>query len=349
MAKCIVVLSAAVLLSAANGWAEQPAADTPPARPERHAEAAIELGEFWLGVDCHAAPVPLAEQLGLSDQGGLLIERVAPDSPAERAGLKRHDVIVRAGERAVAHIPELIAAVNEAGNKELKLEIIRGGQRQEVTATPARRPLDDRPPLWRQPPRGEDWDRIWQWFGRMGLDEPWRRPFRLHFFHPGAILPPGADFYPPLPNDMKVTIRKEGEEPTKITVERGDETWELTAGELEQLPDDVRPHVDRMLGRWPAGEGVRVLPRRPDRPAEAEPPGAPRGEPPSDAEQFRQQLDRQLDDMNRRLEEMRRSLDRWRGGGVPRCCGGAGDAAGLWYLIASATLPAECLKRRRAQ
>ena len=272
------------------------------------------MGDFWLGVDCYPAPPPLADQLGLSDQGGLVIERVVPDSPAERAGLQRHDVIVRAGERAVADIPDLIAAVNDAGEEELKLEIVRGGQRQEVTATPARRPRDDRPHVWREPPRGEDWDRLWQWFGRMELDEPWRRPFRLHFFHPGAILPPGAELHPPLPADMTVTIRKHGEEPTEITVQRGDDTWEVTERELDQLPDDVRPHVERMLGRWPIGEGVRVLSRRPVRPGEPAP-DAPPVEPPPDAERFQRHLERQLDEVNRRLEEMRRSLDRWRGRG----------------------------------
>ncbi|MFW5693119.1 MAG: S1C family serine protease [Thermoguttaceae bacterium] len=311
-----MVVLAAFLAGAACVRAGEPPAAVGPGPAEREPAEAVELGEFWLGVQCYPVPRPLADQLGLTEQGGLVIEEVVPESPAEKAGLKRHDVVVEAGGKPIAHIPELIAAVNAAGEEELTLGIVRGGKRREVTATPARRPPEDRPRRWREPPRGEDLDRLWQWFGRVEPDADWQGPLRFHFFHPGAILPPGAELHPPLPDDMSVVIRKKGAQPTRITVERGDESWEVSENELGKLPDDVRPHVERMLGRFPVTgpEGVRILPRRPGDPAMPEAFEKPAPNP----EAFEHHLEQQIDEMNRRLEEMRRSLDRWRGQGQPR-------------------------------
>ncbi len=326
-----VVMVIAVLTTAGASWADEPSAEAlhddaeqraeqpqaQAAAPAENSDAPVELGDFWLGVECYPAPPPLADQLGLSEHGGLVVEQVLPGSPAEHAGLRRHDVIVRAGDAAVAQIPDLARAVSEAGEKELKLEVIRSGERRELTATPARRPPEEQPQTWTEPPGEDDLERLWTWFGRVGPNEEWRRPFRLHFFQPGAILPPGAKMHPPLPADMRVTIRKEGNEPAQVTVERGEDVWEVSEHDLAELPDDVRPHVERMLGRMPVAglEGFRVLPRRPgpldEPPPRPEPPAA-RRPPGRDAERLQRHLENQMDEMNRRLEEMRRSLDRLR-------------------------------------
>ena len=54
-----------------------------------------------------------------------------------------------------------------------------------------------------------------------------------------------------LPKDMSVTITKEGEQPAKIVVKQGDKTWETTEDKLDDLPDEVRGHVQSFLGRSP--------------------------------------------------------------------------------------------------
>ncbi len=323
---------AAVLASSAGAWAQDAPTDTPrgekPPRRERDDPSAtkpgrpdtgpaVDLGELWLGLECFPAPPPLIEQLGLADQGGLLVGQVLPGSPAEEAGLKRHDVLVRADAKPIPQIVDLLAAVNKSEGKELKLELIRGGKPMALAVTPAKRPRDEQPRTWQEPPRDEDFDRLWQWFGRMGTEEEWRRPFRMHFFHPGAILPPGAELQPALPADMTIIIHKQGEEPTKITVKRGKDSWEVTEQELDKLPDDVRPHVERMLGRLPmASRDFRVIPWRPGKPQDLQPESEPSDvleQPLRDAGGIQRQLERQLDEMGSRLEEMRRSLDRWRG------------------------------------
>jgi hypothetical protein len=116
---------------------------------------------------------------------------------------------------------------------------------------------------------------------------------------------------------MTIIVHKQGEHPTKITVTRGEDSWEVTEQELDKLPDDVRPHVERMLGRLPmAGREFRVIPWRPgeweDLQRESERPNVLE-QPLRDADGIQRQLERQLDEMGSRLEEMRRSLDRWQG------------------------------------
>ena len=46
---------------------------------------------------------------------------------------------------------------------------------------------------------------------------------------------------------MSISIHKSDDEPTKITVKRDGETWEVTEDNLDELPEDVRGHVKQML------------------------------------------------------------------------------------------------------
>lgn len=64
---------------------------------------------------------------------GLLALRVAPGSPAARAGLESGDVVLRADGRDVGTLRELRAAVAGAEDAEAKLEVLRQGRRRELT------------------------------------------------------------------------------------------------------------------------------------------------------------------------------------------------------------------------
>jgi hypothetical protein len=58
-----------------------------------------------------------------------------------------------------------------------------------------------------------------------------------------------------VPNGVSVSVQKEEGQPAQITVKRGDETWNVVGDDpksLEQLPEDVRPFVERMI----QGDGV---------------------------------------------------------------------------------------------
>jgi hypothetical protein len=79
----------------------------------------------WLGVSTQQTDADLRRGLDLT-RDGLLVSRVFADSPAERAGLKKGDVILRFDGQSVTEPEELRNAVREAGSgRTAKMEVWR--------------------------------------------------------------------------------------------------------------------------------------------------------------------------------------------------------------------------------
>jgi serine protease Do len=72
---------------------------------------------------------------GLPERDGLLVRAVVPGSPAERAGLQRGDLIVRAGGRAVKSVDDLFDALDAAAGGALALGVVRGSEDRDVEVT----------------------------------------------------------------------------------------------------------------------------------------------------------------------------------------------------------------------
>lgn len=51
----------------------------------------------------------------------------------------------------------------------------------------------------------------------------------------------------PLPDDVSVTVVRKGTAPAKITIKKGDQTWEATDQDLSKLPKEIRPIADSVL------------------------------------------------------------------------------------------------------
>ncbi|HLI00057.1 MAG TPA: S1C family serine protease, partial [Acidimicrobiales bacterium] len=75
----------------------------------------------------------LRAAVGLPDRDGLLVRGVEDGSPAAGAGLRRGDLIVAAGGRAVANGDDLFAAIDAAGDT-LALTVVRGSEEIELVA-----------------------------------------------------------------------------------------------------------------------------------------------------------------------------------------------------------------------
>jgi serine protease Do len=98
----------------------------------------------YIGVTLHEIDEDLQRSLRLGTVRGALVEDVTAGSPAERAGLKRYDVIAAVGGRAVAGTSELVRdiASREPGTT-VTLQVAREGRAQDVEVQLVERPLRD--------------------------------------------------------------------------------------------------------------------------------------------------------------------------------------------------------------
>ncbi len=115
-------------------------------------------------------------------------------------------------------------------------------------------------------------------------------PFDFRSFGPGVIVG-GGQGVANMPNGVSINIQKQNDQPTHITVKRGNDTWDIVGDDpesLKKLPNDLRPFVEQMLH----GQMNMHMPQM-----------GPNG-PGLDANHLRQRMERmeqQLQDMQRRL------------------------------------------------
>lgn len=98
----------------------------------------------WLGIEVQAITPPLAESFGLSDTKGVIIAGVLPNGPADRAGLKRGDIVTRVNGNAVDDPLALMNSVAEVvPGTSMKLEALRNGKNVALTAKVSERPAPE--------------------------------------------------------------------------------------------------------------------------------------------------------------------------------------------------------------
>lgn len=88
----------------------------------------------WLGVTIQPITKELAKQFGLKEEKGVLISDVVEDSPADKAGIKRGDIIIEYNGRKVDDPLTLrnMAAATPPGKK-TSLKIIREGNQKSLS------------------------------------------------------------------------------------------------------------------------------------------------------------------------------------------------------------------------
>jgi hypothetical protein len=260
-------------------------------------------------------PAPaLRTQLAIPDGQGLVIENVAPDGPAAKGGIKQYDVLLRAGDRPLGTVLDLIDAVNKAQEKELAVELMRGGQKRTLSITPVKRPagVPFQVPV---PGAGAAEMKILQdWMSRFGPPAAPGGPFQIDIIQPGVILPPGTPLPPgmqgmgnvsistvaALPDGYQVAITRESGKPAKIVLTKGKEKWEAVEGDLGKLPEKVRPEVEKML-RATATSGIRAFAV----PVAGAPPDALHPIVPQDMERRLQEINRELVQLRKAVEELK--------------------------------------------
>ena len=130
--------------------------------------------------------------------GRVVLEEIAPGSPAEQAGLAPGDQIVQAGGHELLNSADLIYRIQLSLGSPLELKVLRGGQPLEVTVVPRWRPPPEQGavgisvttedpqvrtvsyPFWRAIPMGAETlvdtlkifrNEVWGWFVRRTAPE----------------------------------------------------------------------------------------------------------------------------------------------------------------------------------
>ncbi len=90
----------------------------------------------WLGVMIQDITPELAESFGITETKGVIVADVVPDSPAEKAGLKRGDIVKSLNGKPVDNAHTLSRSVAALGpDSSATLEVIRDGKSKEVKIT----------------------------------------------------------------------------------------------------------------------------------------------------------------------------------------------------------------------
>jgi S1-C subfamily serine protease len=91
----------------------------------------VVVPKYRLGAALAPVPAALDEQLNLQG-AGLLIERVAIDGPAQKAGIKQHDILLAIGDQPIKQYIDMVEATNASDGK-VSLTLLRDGETITVT------------------------------------------------------------------------------------------------------------------------------------------------------------------------------------------------------------------------
>ncbi len=240
--------------------------DTPPEgkivriAPDSQDEATEEETEespiYWIGISGRGVESSvLRTQLQLAQDMGIVVEQVVADSPADKAGLRKHDIILRVNGAAVHGMVVLQDYVRTHQAKPLELKLLRLGKEETVVVVPEERSqaFNDfkiNPSQGLRNGLGAPSDALVRLMEQLQREGGLPRGMRM--FDPGEFFPGQQQRLAELPSGVSVSIQQEGDGPAKITVKQGDKTWHVVGGDpksLEQLPENLRPFVGRMLQR----------------------------------------------------------------------------------------------------
>jgi membrane-associated protease RseP (regulator of RpoE activity) len=94
---------------------------------------------FWIGVSVSPLEPALRAQLKLPQNRGLLATDVVKDSPAAKADVKVHDILLSLDGKQLDSQEKLVELVQSSGDKSVPLELIREGKPQTILVMPQRR------------------------------------------------------------------------------------------------------------------------------------------------------------------------------------------------------------------
>lgn len=233
----------------------------------------LPVSDYWIGIALGELPELAKQQLGLKQ--GVVVSDVLEGSPAAKAEFKTNDILIKAGETALTGAADLIKAVDAAKEKELPIVIIRSGKEQTIKVAPIKRPSTATTGGEKRytaeaatPDVKAAIEKLREALSQLESTSG-STPLRFMLARPGVVPPavaaPLTVFKTPeFPKNLSIQINKKGDQPAKIHVEQDGKSWDATEGKLDDLPEDVRVHVQHYLGhraaiRFSGGTGAGAL------------------------------------------------------------------------------------------
>ena len=142
--KYVLSLLAATILTTGIALAQQSTTPAPvppfPAEPFGQAFSLLVDGGGFLGVHAEDISKENMGRYSLNQVRGVGVTEIVKNSPAEKAGLRKDDVILRVDGENVTSVRKLNRLVSEiAPDQTVRVAISRGGSEQELTATIGKR------------------------------------------------------------------------------------------------------------------------------------------------------------------------------------------------------------------
>lgn len=169
--KYLLGLLLPIILASSTAFAQQPAPPPPPADVEPLEQTfSFFVDGGFLGVYAENINRENMSRYNMNQVRGVGVTQVVKDSPAEKAGLRKDDVILRIDGETVNSVRKLNRLVSEmAPDHSVRIAVSRGGAEQEVTATIAKRNnssmvqgvLSGEPKMWkweREAPKAFKWE-----------------------------------------------------------------------------------------------------------------------------------------------------------------------------------------------
>src|SRR5262249_34041286 len=129
---------------------------------------------------------------------------------------------------------DFVTAINASEGKELSLSLRRAGQTVTVTVTPDKR--SEHAGHRHGGPHGGPFGDVDMREVERAVREKLRRAgadMRMQFIEPGKIFPPNVRFEfdskHEFPEDLLITVHKQGKAPAEIEVKQGDKSWKANA------------------------------------------------------------------------------------------------------------------------
>lgn len=201
-----------------------------------------EAKQYWLGVQLTSTPEILKRHVERLKDGGAMVAGVAPNSPAAKAGLQVGDHLLKVNDQVVTSPNQVVDVVRQGAGEALVVRVLRGMEVDSYTVKPEIAP--ENPILPQADP------------GIAGMLPPALNDdlpgARFRFFGPGQMVPPQVRLRlmeDDLPQNLLIRVEKQGDAPAKLHIEREGQAWDITADEIDELPEDLRPIAKRFLAK----------------------------------------------------------------------------------------------------